>query len=161
VIRKAQSSDLNAVSRLSRIVQETHAANIPSLFKTSTDDSQFCSWFKDEIDAQKSLVIVAVEADTVIGYLYATEENTSESWVTRDYRSFHLQHIIVDPSFQNKGYGHELMQTFLEDASQRGIENVDLYVWDFNDKAERFFNRYGFKTMCRKLGTNVKIRSMI
>ncbi len=156
MIRIAKPSDLSDISRLSQILQKMHADNFPAFFKSEPDDAAFCAWFKDVIEEPESLVLVAMDSDTMVGYLYAQEERKSESWVTRDYHRFLLHHIVVDPLFRNKHYGRELMARFLKDADQRGIENAELDVWDFNDKARIFFAGYGFKPTSMRMRVGVQ-----
>ncbi|VGO19815.1 GNAT family N-acetyltransferase [Pontiella sulfatireligans] len=82
MIRIAKPSDLKDIARLSQILQKMHADNFPAFFKATPDDAAFCAWFKNVIEEPESLVLVATDSDTMVGYLYAKEERKSESWVT-------------------------------------------------------------------------------
>ena len=157
MIRKAKSSDLTAISKLNDHVQTMHADNLPHLFKQATDDTHFCDWFKGLFEDPSSYVVVAVESENIVGYLYASEKKVDDSWVTKSHRSFHLEHIAVNPYNQKKGYGKGLIEAFKNEAERREIDDLTLEVWNFNDEARRCFSRMGFTPTSFKMSmTGIK-----
>jgi ribosomal protein S18 acetylase RimI-like enzyme len=57
-----------------------------------------------------------------------------------------LMSIAVSPEVQGTGFGQVLVKAFLEEASRRGLKNVDLTTDKLtNDHANQFYQRMGFK----------------
>jgi RimJ/RimL family protein N-acetyltransferase len=56
--------------------------------------------------------------------------------------------LLLDKSFQSKGYGKESINLLLEFAFNiLNLNNVMLYAIDFNDKAIAMYESFGFKTI--------------
>lgn len=70
-------------------------------------------------------------------------------WITFDLCQ--LASIAVDPLYQKHGYGHELMNFMLKDASIKGCEFVELEVRVSNQQAIRFYENYGFQMINRRI----------
>lgn len=153
MIRKAVNSDLKEITRLGRIIQKMHVENVPDVFRMGEDASEFSDWMKRKLEEQESYIVVAEEGSGVVGYLYARETTIGGSWITKEGKFFHLEHIIVDPGIQRKGYGKLLMNAYVEEAGVRGIRSLSMDVWCFNQSAQRFFENLGFlpsrQTWCR------------
>jgi ribosomal protein S18 acetylase RimI-like enzyme len=54
-------------------------------------------------------------------------------------------HIDILPEFQNKGWGPQLMETFLTKVKQMGADGVHLGMVRSNRGAKRFYERLGFR----------------
>ena len=53
-------------------------------------------------------------------------------------------HIDILPEYQRMGLGHKLMDALCASLREKGVEGVALTVWMYNDKARRFYEKYGF-----------------
>jgi ribosomal protein S18 acetylase RimI-like enzyme len=56
----------------------------------------------------------------------------------------HLQMIFVLPDASGAGIGGRLLRFVLADASARGMERMQLWVREDNDRAKRLYERHGF-----------------
>lgn len=58
----------------------------------------------------------------------------------------HPAHLHIDllPDWQRKGYGRELMRTFLAALKAKGVEGVHLSMLTANTPARAFYDRLGF-----------------
>ncbi|MGW2474246.1 GNAT family N-acetyltransferase [Streptomyces sp. NPDC001665] len=58
----------------------------------------------------------------------------------------HPAHLHIDllPDWQRKGYGKELMHTFLATLNAKGVEGVHLSMLTSNTPARAFYDRLGF-----------------
>lgn len=151
MIRPAKPSDLDAITELNRSVQLLHAQKMPRLFKYPSDDVHFTTWFQEEFQNPLAFILVAGQEGKVFGYLYAKEIQPSESSVMKSRRSIMLHHIAVNISCQRNGLGGMLMEGLIAEAKARGLSQIDLDVWEFNDPAKRFFSKYGFETHYRRM----------
>nr|WP_238357599.1 GNAT family N-acetyltransferase [Cohnella zeiphila] len=55
--------------------------------------------------------------------------------------------LAVDPSQQNRHWGTALMRRAEEYGISKGCTNALLFVDEGNDKAHRFYNRLGYRTV--------------
>jgi ribosomal protein S18 acetylase RimI-like enzyme len=53
-------------------------------------------------------------------------------------------HMNLLPAFQRRGYGRQLMETFLSAANRNGAEKVWLGMLTVNVRARAFYDRLGF-----------------
>lgn len=56
-------------------------------------------------------------------------------------------HIDLLPVLQGKGFGHKLMQTFLENLRACGVKGVHLGVGEENQRAIGFYKKEGFSVL--------------
>lgn len=64
----------------------------------------------------------------------------------------HLLNLAVDPDFQNRGFGTELLAHALREAAAAGAECVFLEVRPSNDSARLLYARQGFSEFGRRRG---------
>jgi GNAT superfamily N-acetyltransferase len=88
---------------------------------------------KDYIEKNK--VYKLVQNDQFIGYYsyFSTDENTIK-----------LDNIFILPEFIGKGFGKILMNDFLKNIKQLGINKITL---DSEPNAEKFYLTFGFETI--------------
>ena len=60
-----------------------------------------------------------------------------------------LYQLYVKPDFHGSGIAQALMEWTIEEARQRGAPALYLTVFVDNDRARRFYDRYGFKAVGR------------
>lgn len=63
----------------------------------------------------------------------------------KKWKALELKRIYVIGSFQGKGIAQSLMNFFLKHAAENKYEAVWLGVWEHNLKAQKFYEKYGFK----------------
>ena len=116
----ACSDDIGEVARLHRDVRERCLPYLPPLH-TPADDLRY---FRDQVFAS-SEVWVAKAMDGVIGYSAA--------------RSGWLDHLYVEPSWDGVGIGTSLL------AQAKTSGSLQLWVFQRNAQARRFYERQGFR----------------
>lgn len=62
-------------------------------------------------------------------------------------RPLELARIYVERSLMGAGYGAALLRAALDTARRGGFETVWLGVWERNDRARRFYERWGFRAV--------------
>ncbi len=59
-------------------------------------------------------------------------------------RTFEINDLAVDPSFQNRGIATQLMERLLLDIKNQGIVGVNI-ITAKEGKLSSFYQKYGFK----------------
>jgi ribosomal protein S18 acetylase RimI-like enzyme len=119
VIRGARRADAEQVAEVFLLA----SACMGYLPRTHTDE-QTRGWLADDV-LPRQRVHVATIAGTVVGFAA-----THEGW---------LHHLYVDPAWHRRGIGTALLRTACD-----GRDHVQLWVFQANDGARRFYTRHGF-----------------
>jgi ribosomal-protein-alanine N-acetyltransferase len=87
------------------------------------------------VDNQFARYIVAEYRGRIIGY--------SGVWLIVD--EAHVTNIAVDPDFQGKHLGEQILRTVMAQSSVRGMERITLEVRVSNTPAKNLYLKLGFK----------------
>ena len=109
---------------------------IPMNIEDETD------WFENRRKAGKENIVFAIvtlDGDRLIG-------NCGLHGIDYKNRSATFGIVIGDKDYLNQGYGTDATRTLLRFAfEQLGLNRVDLWVYDFNPRAMRAYEKAGFK----------------
>lgn len=120
-LRQAVFSDMEAVARFNRHVRKTCFPYLPDLHTPEED----LAFFRNEV-FPLSTIWLAEGGGELIGFAAV-----SESW---------LDHLYVDPAWHGRGVGSTLLEKAKEGNSQ-----LDLWTFQRNVRARRFYEHRGFR----------------
>ena len=120
-LRKAAPSDLPAIAGLFRLVRETCLPFLPQLH-TREEDLEF---FRKHVFPVYDLTIAELDG-RIAGF-----SAVSPGW---------LEHLYVLPQFQGQGVGAQLLE-----RAKQGQSAFQLWVFQKNRKARRFYERSGLR----------------
>lgn len=95
------------------------------------------------------LFLIAEENGVPIGYARLQAGRGGETCITGD-KPVELVRIYILEKWIGKGHGGNLLLACLDSARAQGYDSIWLGVWEKNDRAIRFYERWGF----RKVGTH-------
>jgi putative acetyltransferase len=120
-LRRAVLCDMDAVARLHRHVRSTCLPYLPDLHGPEED----LAYFHKEV-FPRSTIWLGEGEDELAGFAAVRED-----W---------LDHLYVAPSWQGQGLGSMLL-----DTAKEGRSRLDLWVFQRNEQARRFYERRGFR----------------
>lgn len=91
--------------------------------------------------------LAAASGDTVVGY--AKLLPLAAPAPTPRPGALELQQIYVRRSWHGKGVADRLMEWAVDSARKCGAPEIYLTVFDHNERAKRFYSRYGFSEVAR------------
>ncbi len=144
-IRRAGPEDIEIISRLSKVTfDETFKGtctkeDMEYFLENIFSDSNTLQDLKDKND----LYFIAFVKDTAAGYMRLKEDYTDYPDIPK-YNAIELKRIYVLKQFQGKKIGAALMQFAINLAKDKGYEAVWLGVWEHNEKAKIFYEKWGF-----------------
>jgi ribosomal protein S18 acetylase RimI-like enzyme len=156
VLRRATRDDLPALGRLGARLMRVHFDFDRRRFlEPGADAEQGYAWFLGtQLDDANSLVLVAAEGDTVVGYLYAAIEPRSWQMLLDEAGAVH--DVMVSEGARGRGVATALLDEALAWMRGRGVARVVLHTAEQNDTAQRLFTKRGFRRamveMTRELG---------
>lgn len=147
-VRFAEEKDLERINELRRQVNDIHVEGKPEIFKAGFPDELRDYIYEIFADPDKS--IVAAETDGIIcGFAVIGVYVKPETPFMYECRFLEVYEFGVDKAFRRNGAGSEIMKFIRAYAAERGIDRIELDMWEFNDGALKFYEQSGFTTYRR------------
>jgi ribosomal protein S18 acetylase RimI-like enzyme len=144
-IREAIRDDVPTLGRLGALLVRMHHDLDPARFLPATPRTElgYAAFLESQLDTPGSIVLVAEQDGTVVGYTFAAVEGV-------DYMALRgpagvLHDIVVDPDHRAAGVGHMLLAATVRALRETGIRQVVLSSAARNESAQRLFERRGFR----------------
>jgi len=135
---------ITGLVNVNQFVQSLHAEQYPTIFKTTLNEAETCSFFATLLEKPDHSLRVAIMDEQVVGYIWFTHIVKAEN-LFKYKREFILIHMIgVAEQFQSHGIGRTLLQTAYDKANELNIQEIQLDSWAFNQPAHQFFEKQGF-----------------
>jgi len=150
IVRRAIPEDTERLLELLLQVEGVHREGRPDLFRvngTKFTESELAA----VLASDDTPVFVAVHNERVVGYIFCIITEIKNSTMLFDHKNIHLEDVCVDDSCRSMGIGSIMMEYVTDYARSVGCTHMDLDVWEFNDGARRFYERFGFGTQKRRM----------
>lgn len=148
-IRQATWSDIDILTELSRrTFSDTFAAeHDPADIRQYLEETFSTEQFEDDLLKPESIFFLAYKNPSLshqpIGYAHLVG-NSSIPVVETMAKPIELVQLFVEHRELRKGHGSTLIQACLKYAVENGFETLWLKVGERNNRAQAFFNRWGF-----------------
>ena len=154
-VRKAVTSDIPRINALLKQILLLHAKQRPDIFKSDREKYTF-----QEIDAllkdPDRPCLVADENGICVGYALCQLKHPVEGTSLVPRFTVYLDDLCVDENKRSKSIGKLLTDAVIKLAKDIGADAVELNVWESNEGAKRFYERYGFTTQRRHMELSLK-----
>lgn len=143
-VRQAVVSDASKVYDLLKIIGKLHRDGRPDMFPdlvSKYDPSQVA----ERLSETENGVFVAVVEEKVVGYVF------SEIIAEGNGKTLYVDDLCVDPEYRRMGIAKALMDRASEYGRESDCVFLMLNVWEFNESAVRFYEKYGLETRSRHL----------
>jgi len=145
IIRQATPSDAQTLSALA---METYA----DAFGHSMQASDLASHVEEHLlphhferMVKDDIILVAEAQGRLVGFAQFGRATIAPGVGSSTDQE--LRRLYVHAPFQKQGIGARLMEAALDHSSLRNAERIFLDVWEHNDGARRFYERYGFEVI--------------
>jgi diamine N-acetyltransferase len=150
-IRPAVSGDYDAVCALYREADRLHAEHAPYAFLDGGPFPRTREWFDAAIAARDGALVVAELDGGVAGLVRIVERHAPGGPPFVPRRFVMVEEIVVRGDRKRRGIGRQLMTYVDTWARERGIDEVELTVWAFNDPAQALFTHLGYTTVQHRM----------
>lgn len=144
MIRIGAEKDFDAVNSLRLEVNALHVKGEPQIFKGFTEPMQ--EYLKEYFDSANKILLVYEENGIVCGYAMLEIVEKPERPHAYASKFLHIEELGVAKNFRGKGIGRSLIAKTKEIAREKGLSEVELDVWAFNESAVKFYHDLGFET---------------
>ena len=143
MIRQANEKDIDKILDLLSQVNAIHANARPDIFKVVT------KFTKEELEKKinnEPIFVYTNNSDEVVGYIFGLiQENIVNHLIY--HKTFFIDDFCVDDSYRGSGIGTKLYEYVKQYAKSIGCDRVILNVWNFNEKAYKFYLKCGLKLL--------------
>jgi ribosomal protein S18 acetylase RimI-like enzyme len=108
-------------------------------------------YIKYLINSDKHILVVIEEENKIIGLLCGHEEESPSEpyFIKRKY--LHIENIVVDEKYRNKGYGSQLLEYIKNYCKEKGYSDIILETFGYNSPAIRMYEKNSFITLKREM----------
>ena len=153
-IRQAVKADYAAVRDLYAEADALHADAVSDLFRHTKAPARTRSLFDGFLADPAMLLLVAESSGTAIGLVRAVErrrDDIPDVPALRPRRFVAVEELVVAASARRRGIGTALMERAEAWALERGMDVVELTVYDFNTAARALYDKLGYETRHQQL----------
>ena len=150
VIREADKVDKQAVNELRRQLKLLHAAGRPDFF--TNDFTGEAANYVDVLFMQENVdILVAEDSGSIMGFACVEYIDRPATPYRVAFKYCHIMEFGVDERYRRQGIGKALFEGIKMRARKKGMERIELGVWEFNEDAIRFYESIGFKSYKRQM----------
>jgi ribosomal protein S18 acetylase RimI-like enzyme len=153
-IRPAVVADYERLSVLWKGVEHLHYEALPHMFRRP-DEGPTRAVLAGLIVGPDSAILIAETDSEIAGFVALKVYRMEETPRLRGRRFVIIENMAVDPLRRRRGIGRALLRAAEDWACRRGIADLQLFVWEFNDAAARFYQAEGFATVHRMMARRI------
>ncbi len=147
IIRTANLTDADVLAKIGlQSFNEAfagHPKNHPDDMKIYTDEAFSVESLRKELTDNDAIFFVAELENEIVGYA-KLQQNSREDCVTGE-NPLELNRLYALDKYIGKGIGKALMLKCLEFAETNNHDTFWLGVWEFNFRAQKFYEKFGFE----------------
>ncbi len=121
-VRQARGNDAGGCAQVYMRSREFALPDVPSVH----EPKEIRRWMADDVVGHRDVWVAELDS-TIVGFMVL-----DAGWI---------EHLYLDPSWVGRGLGDQ----FIEIAKQRSGAGAQLWTFQVNDKARRFYERHGFE----------------
>jgi ribosomal protein S18 acetylase RimI-like enzyme len=161
IVRHAKVEDIHGLADLAaRSFRDTFevdndARNIEDYLQSSLTTTSV----RDELDIESNVFLIAFRNGDEVPVGYAKLCTTSDDPSINGQNTVEIERIYADKQVIGRGVGAALMRACLNEAAELGCEAIWLGVWERNERAIRFYERWEFRIVGARqfaLGTDLQ-----
>jgi ribosomal protein S18 acetylase RimI-like enzyme len=144
IIRNAKLEDLSLLQTLGRktFADTFSEFNTPENMKLYLDESFREEKVRAELLDPSAECMLIFDRDRCVGFARLRRSANPDGI---DGRAIEIERIYADKDYIGNGVGAKLMHECIRRAKDAGFEMIWLGVWEFNQRAIRFYEKHGFE----------------
>jgi diamine N-acetyltransferase len=154
-IRPAFAAEYERLSVLWKDDDYLHYQALPQIFREPDEVWPSRSAVETLILGPDSTILVAEMYSEIVGLVTLKVHQVKHLPIHRERRFVMIDNMAVDPIHRRLGIGRALLRASDDWAHQRGIAALQLFVWEFNGAAVRFYESEGFETVVRGMARGI------
>jgi ribosomal protein S18 acetylase RimI-like enzyme len=151
-IREATAADYADICDIFEEADALHRDHLPHIFQKPPGPVREQEYILGLLADENAGLFLAQLGSQVVGLVcvLAREAPAVPTFVPRRYAT--VDSLVVKQSFRRRGIGRALMERAQAWAQAKGLDNIELHVWDFNQEAIAFYEQLGYENLSRRMG---------
>lgn len=154
VIRRGNIADLEKINVIRKQVNDLHVEGEPKIFKPGFGENMQ-NFIVGFFEGEGKGVIVCEDDGEILGYAMLEVIVKEETDYRHALRYLEVGELGVLEGNKGKGVGTKIMEEVYAFARNLDIDEVQLNMWSFNEKALKFYEKLGFETYRRHMRIKV------
>ncbi len=150
-IRKAVPGELEKLYAIFSLTDSLHRKAHPEIFREASDPADIKDYLLSRVQSDDDVVFVTEEQGEIIGAVIASIRQSPEYSLLIPRHFVGVENLVVKEAYRQQGVGLALMERIHLWASERGIKQFELTVWDFNEAALEFYKKLGYKMLHHRM----------
>lgn len=151
LVRPAAAADMPALRVIFDYGYAFHRAAQPTVFRRAEDYRGSDEFLLACIHNPQAALLLAEREGQAVGLAYVLERCAPDISVLAPRRYAVLDTLAVLPDAQRAGIGKALLAGAESWALERGLVEIELSVWEFNDGARAMYRGAGYETTRRTM----------
>ncbi len=149
-IRLVTEADFEQIGHIFAEENRFHAELVPEIIQIA-DPIMTQKWFDDVLNDPDKTLFVAEIGEDVVGVALVEIRTSIDDPIFRQRRYVHINEIAVAASHRSRGIGRLLMERIHQWGRAQGIVEIELQVWERNEKAIGFYENLGYQMWRRTM----------
>ncbi|MCM1991888.1 GNAT family N-acetyltransferase [Oceanirhabdus seepicola] len=149
LIREGNKNDIKEMDALMYEGDEHHRVNLPHKFRKSHESRE--EFINSKLDDEESNIFVCEYKGNIVGLIIARVMKTPDISIFKPRQFGWIENLIVQDSSRGLGIGKKLMDEAENWLKSRGIEEIELNVYDFNKAAIALYEKLGYIDLSKKM----------
>lgn len=154
-IRRATIEDYAGICAILATTDALHHASEPTIFRPSSESARPRELLEHWLADPDRAIYVADDEHRIIGVLSLIECRIADHYLLRSRRYAVVDTLAVAEGWRSQGIGRALMQQAEIWAIERGIPEIELSVWEFNQRALALYEKLGYRTTRRYMSKGI------
>jgi GNAT superfamily N-acetyltransferase len=151
-VRKALHSDIAGLDDLFTQVDMLHHDGLPEIFREPSTPARSDNLVDEWLKESSTVVLLVAEIDKeIVGFLHAFIRHPPEFPLFEERVYLQIDSLVVAQTLRMHGIGSMLLSEVEAWARSRGVNRIELNVFDFNRIAISFYRKHGFGDLSHKM----------
>ncbi len=155
-LRLAQANDYTAVEALARQLYRVREVAHPTVFVVADAALIDPKEWQFALDDEDHIIAAAEVDGTVSGFVHASIQRVKQSLRHQERQYAVIEMMAVSPEHRRSGIGRGLVQHVQDWASEQGLSEVELEVYDANRDAIGLYEALGYRSIKRTMSIAVR-----
>ena len=155
-IRPATSRDYDELCEIIEEVDGLHREQLPHLFQKPDGPIREWTYYMAQLKEEDIAWFVAELKGQLAGFVHVEMRDTPPIPIVVPRRVAIVDNLAVRQGMRRAGIGRALMQRAEQWARQRGADDIELTVYEFNQAAIAFYRSLGYETSNRRMDKRLR-----